>query len=68
MFATRRKVIKTGKYSKCVVIPAQIKTGKTITMAGGRLILIDPRGEIPEDQLLDLLEKFVEPQVWRLLK
>ena len=53
-----------GKYSKSLVLPAKLKIGKESTLAANRLILVDPRGEINEDDLLDFLEKYIEPQFW----
>lgn len=67
--ATKRKVTSRGTdgASKSVVIPANIKTGKVATIAADRLVLLDPRGEIHEDDLLRFLESFVEPQLWTWL-
>jgi flagellar biosynthesis chaperone FliJ len=31
-------------------------------------MLVDPRGEIPEDDLLDFLEKYIEPEFWPWLR
>jgi len=68
--ATRRKVTARGARgaSKSIVIPSKLKTGQTATMAANRLMIVDPRGEISEDDLLQFLEKFVEPQFWPWLK
>lgn len=63
-----RNVLKTGKYSKAVTIPSKIKTGETATMAGNRLIIMDPRGEIHEDDLLEFLELHIEPNFWPWIK
>lgn len=60
----RRKNLRHGLYSTAIVLPAKIKKGETSTLAAGRLILIDPRGEISEDDLLEFLERFVEPEFW----
>ena len=65
---TRRVNCPQGKYSKTLVIPAGLKTGKESTIAANRLMLVDPRGEIPEDDLLDFLEKYIEPEFWPWLK
>jgi len=62
--ADRRKVIKTGKYSKAITIPAKLKVGRTVTLAANRILIVDLRGEISEDQLLDFLEQHVEPKFW----
>lgn len=50
-----------GKYSRTLVIPAGLKTGNESTLAANRLMLVDPRGEISEDNLLEFLEKYIEP-------
>jgi len=63
----RRKVLKTGYYSKAITIPAKLEIGKYATLAANRLIIIDPRGEISEDDLLDFLET-IEPIFWGWLK
>jgi len=57
-----------GKYSKALVIPAKLKVGKESTLAANRLMLVDPRGEIDENDLLDFLETFIEPIFWSWLK
>jgi len=66
-FADRRCNVKRG-YSTSLVIPAKLKVGKESTLAGGRLILLDPRGEIDENDLLDFYETYVAPQFWIWLK
>lgn len=64
----RRANIKHGQYSRALVLPAKIKKGTESTLAANRLILVDPRGEISEDDLLEFLERFVEPQFWGWVK
>lgn len=59
----KRSNVKRG-YSTSLVIPAKLKTGKESTLAANRLMLVDPRGEIPEDDLLEFLEKYIEPEFW----
>jgi hypothetical protein len=68
--ATRRRVTARGAggSSKSIVIPSKLKVGDTATIAANRLMIVDPRGEISEDDLLQFLEKFVEPQFWPWLK
>jgi len=68
--ATRRRVTPRGAKgaSKSIVIPSKLKAGKVATIAANRLMLIDPRGEIHEDELLQFLEKFVEPDFWSWVK
>jgi hypothetical protein len=60
----RRKIHKEGRFSKSVILPAGLRTGEYATLAADRLVLIDPRGEIPPDVLLDLMEKHLEPIIW----
>ena len=60
----RRSNIPHGRYSTALILPAYLKKGKESTLAANRLILVDPRGEIPEDDLLDFLERYVEPDFW----
>lgn len=64
MIKARRTNLKHGRYSTAVVIPASIEKGETSTLAANRLILIDPRGEISEEALLDFLERHIEPVFW----
>jgi len=61
---TRRSNIKHGKYSLALVLPANIKKGEQSTLAANRLVLIDPRAEIDEEDLLEFLETYIEPQFW----
>jgi len=65
---SKRSNISHGKYSKALVIPAAIEKGDNSTLAANRLILVDPRGEIPERDLLEFLETFIEPNFWPWLK
>lgn len=46
-------------------IPKPIAVGEESTMAGNRLILADPRGEISEEDLLEFLENYMEPIFWK---
>jgi len=64
----RRPNIKHGRYSRALVIPASMEKGDESTFAGNRLWLVDPRGEIPEADLLEFLEEHVEPEFWPWLK
>ena len=64
----RRSNLPHGKYSRALVLPAKLKIGKQSTLAANRLILVDPRGEIHEDDLLEFLEKYVEPEFWPWIK
>jgi len=64
----KRAVLKLAKYSRAVTIPAKLKTGDFATLAADRLILLDPRGEITKEDLLEFLEKYVEPNFWPWIK
>ena len=64
----RRSNIPHGKYSKALVLPASIEKGEHSTLAANRLILVDPRGEISESDLLEFLETHIEPNFWPWLK
>jgi len=68
--ATRRRVTPRGARgtSRSIVIPSKLKSGKVATIAANRLMIVDPRGEIHEDDLLQFLEKFVEPDFWSWVK
>ena len=63
-----RKIFKTSKYTRAVTLPSKLKIGDVATLAADRIIIIDPRGEISEDELLEFLERFVEPALWSWLK
>lgn len=64
----RRSNSSHGRYSKALVLPAKLKIGKQSTLAADRLILVDPRGEIDEDDLLEFLETYIEPKFWPWVK
>lgn len=64
----RRSNIPHGKYSKALVLPASIEKGDESTLAANRLMLVDPRGEISEVDLLEFLEKYIEPKFWSWIK
>ncbi|MDP2729829.1 MAG: hypothetical protein Q8O55_05050 [Dehalococcoidales bacterium] len=66
MIATRRKPFKIGK-SKAVTLPKKCRIGESVTMAcGGGLALVDPSGEIPEEDLMRFFILYLEPafQEW----
>jgi len=60
----KRRITRTGRYSFSVTLPANLEKGEEATMAANRLVLMDPRGEIPPGKLLEFLEHFVEPNFW----
>ncbi|MDY6865868.1 MAG: hypothetical protein SVY15_07865 [Halobacteriota archaeon] len=60
----RRSNFKTSKFSHAMIIPAGLKIGNKSTIAADRLMLVDPRGEITEDVLLEFFETFIEPKFW----
>lgn len=62
---SRRKVFRTGPYSKAITLPSNLKVSERVTLVAGRIIVIDPTGEIPEDALLDFLEEEIEPRFWQ---
>jgi hypothetical protein len=64
----KRSNIKWGRYSSVLVLPASLEKGEQSTLAANRLILVDPRGEISESDLLEFLEVYVEPNFWPWIK
>ena len=64
----RRANIKHGQYSHALIIPSKLKKGNESTLAANRLIIVDPRGEITEDDLLEFLETYIEPNFWPWIK
>lgn len=64
-FAVKRRNHRIGKSSDFLNIPKPIIAGVESTIAANRLILADPRGEIPEADLLEFMERYVEPVFWR---
>jgi hypothetical protein len=60
---SRRKNLKVGD-SVGITYPYVVDTGTHSTLAGNRIFLVDPRGEISENDLLEFLETHVEPQFW----
>jgi hypothetical protein len=51
--------------SRAVTYPGDIIVAEEATIAGNRLLLIDPRGEIDEKDLAEFMEKHVEPVFWK---
>ena len=64
MIKTRRRTFPIGG-SRGVTLPGGMKIADEVSMAAGRLILIDPTGRIPEDKLLQVLAQQIEPHVSR---
>lgn len=68
MIATKRKPFRIGA-SKAVTLPKKCRIGETVTMAcGGGLALVDPTGEIPEEDLMRFFILYVVPtfrEWWR---
>jgi len=65
MITARRSNIKLGGgRSTVITIPKLMVKGQYSTMAGGRLLLVDPQGRIPEAALAKLLEH-IEPLAWQ---
>lgn len=64
-FAVKRRNHRIGKSSNFLNIPKPIVAGKESTIAANRLILADPRGNISETDLLEFMEKHVEPAFWK---
>lgn len=63
----KRRVLRAGKYSRVITIPAKLKMGQEVTLAANRLLLIDPRGEVEPEILLRFLE-VLEPRFWDWLR
>lgn len=63
---SRRKKI-NHHTCRSVTIPKEMDrgTGDYATLAYGRFILMDPRAEVSEEILLELLEEEVEPAYYR---
>jgi hypothetical protein len=59
--AVRRRNRTIGKVSRFLNIPMPVLAGEESTIVAGRIIVADPRGEIPEKELQEFMEEFVEP-------
>ena len=67
MVKGRRRNYQLGG-SKAVTYPSDVAVGEEATLAGNRLLLIDPMGQIHEDELGEFMERYVEPafvKLWR---
>lgn len=65
--ATKRSVIKHGRYSKAIVLPAQLHTEGEVTLVGSRFLLVDLYGITSKEKLLRFYEKFVMPKIYEEL-
>lgn len=63
MIKARRKNFQLGG-SKAITLPGGMQIGEESTMAGDRLLILDPLGEIPEDALGEFLIEHIEPSFW----
>jgi len=64
MISCRRRNYQLGG-SKAITYPSDVMVGEEASVAGNRLLLIDPRGEIDESDLMEFMEKHVEPAFWK---
>lgn len=64
MIKSRRRNYQLGG-SKAITYPGDVAVGEEATVAGNRLLLIDPKGEIDENDLADFLETQIEPVFWK---
>jgi len=65
---TKRKILTVGRYSRAITIPAGLEVGEESSIAANRIMIIDPRGKIDPEDLLEFLETHVEPIFWRWLE
>ena len=64
MIKHRRRNYQLGG-SKALTYPSDVMVGDEATVAGNRLLIIDPRGEIDENDLMEFMESYVEPTFWK---
>lgn len=64
----RRRVQKVGKFSRSITLPAKLKVAETVTMATGRLVVVDPLGEIDPEDLLEFMQTYIDPNLWVWIK
>jgi len=50
--------------TRMIRLPKSIKAGRSATIAGDRLLIVDPRGEIEADELLTFFENEIEHKFW----
>lgn len=64
----KRSSIKHDRYNIALVLLAALEKCARSTLAANRLLIMDPRGKIPEADLFEFLETVIEPQFWPWLK
>jgi hypothetical protein len=64
MIKNRRRNYQLGG-SKALTYPSDVAVGDEATLAGNRLLIVDPRGEIDEADLMEFMENYVEPTFWK---
>ncbi len=64
MLKSRRRNFRQGG-STVLTIPALLDVGEVSTVAADEIMLVDPRGRIHEDDLLQFLREVVEPEFWK---
>lgn len=60
MLADRRRTFQIGG-SRGITLPGTLPIGPEVSMAAGRLLLIDTTGQIPENKLWEFLTEQLEP-------
>jgi len=66
MIKDTRKNLKVGG-SILISLPSALEKGVVSTLAANRIMIVDPRGQISESDLLEFLEE-IEPQLWSWLE
>jgi hypothetical protein len=64
MISGRRRNYKLGG-SNAMTYPGDVVVGKEATIAGERLLIIDPQGEINENDLAEFMETHINPAFWK---
>ena len=64
MLAKTASVYKLGT-SRGIVLPAFLPHRDKVGIAVNRLMVVDPLGEVPEDVLLEVLVRVLEPELRR---
>lgn len=64
MIKCRRRNYQLGG-SKALTYPSDVIVGEEASVVGNRLLIIDPRGEIDENDLMEFMENLVEPAFWK---